>query len=568
MKKVKYILLGIFVFLISSGSVYASSNEIYKIDIQVKINSDASADITETWNMKVGEGTEVYKPMTNLTSSEISNFKVYDESGTNYTNIDWDINASLASKKYKSGIHYTSDGLELCWGMGSYGKHTYTISYHVTNFVRNVEDSQMVYWKLVNDSMDPAPEKVTITLSSDIYFSATLDVWGYGYKGYAYVADGKIYMETESDLDSSEYMVLLAKFDANTFEATATEEGNFDSWQEKAEEGTFDYDYSEKSSKLDIILETLIIIFSFIFPVFIMIIIILTSQKTGIADVDFGSEGKKIDKKNLNYFRDIPCKKDIHRAYFIATLYGLNKKKEDFLGTVLLKWLNEEKIQVIETSKTLFSKSKNSIDLKKDEEKNFTNTLEQELYDMLLTASKDGVLENKEFEKWCSNHYSKILDWFNKVINEEKKVLVEDGSLIETEKVTLKVFKSKTYIAQPSLKQEAIELAGLKQFLVDFSDMKNKEAIEVHLWKEYLMFAQIFGIANKVAKQFKNLYPDLITDMNYDNIVFVNTISYNGISHAQSARSRAESYSSGGGGFSSGGGGGGSFGGGSGGGCR
>ena len=85
------------------------------------------------------------------------------------------------------------------------------------------------------------------------------------------------------------------------------------------------------------------------------------------------------------------------------------------------------------------------------------------------------------------------------------------------------------------------------------------------LWEEYLMYAQIFGVASEVAKQFKKLYPDVITDYNYESVVFVRNVSYSGMRAASTARSRAQSYSSGGGGFSSGGGGGGSFGGGGGG---
>ena len=82
------------------------------------------------------------------------------------------------------------------------------------------------------------------------------------------------------------------------------------------------------------------------------------------------------------------------------------------------------------------------------------------------------------------------------------------------------------------------------------------------------MYAQIMGIAKKVAKEFKELYPEVITEDVYSDIVFINTISYSGVSAATEAKARAESYSSGGGGFSSGGGGAGSFGGGSGGGVR
>lgn len=565
MKKMKYILFILVTFMVGIFNVSAKENKIYSIDIKVHINDDASANITEIWNMDVEQGTEVYKPMSNMGSSLLSDFKVTDESGKVYTYTSWNVNDSFSKKAYKNGINYTSNGFELCWGMSSYGKHTYKIEYKVTNFVLNLEDGQMVYWKLVNDSMNPAPQKVRIEISSNKYFEDTVPVWGYGYKGYAYVADGKIYMESENGIRSSEYMVLYANFDANTFQATVTEEGTKADWLEKAEEGTFEYDYNEKMSFWNV-LSILISIFAFLI---IMIVIVAISKSSNLmGDIDYGTWGKKINKNKINYFRDIPCKKDIYRAYLVATMYGLNKKKEDFLGTIFLKWLNEEKITIVETPASFLSKSKNSIDLKIQEEKTFSNQLEKDLYDMITEASKDGILENKEFEKWCSKNYSKILNWFDKVLKEEKQKLTLDGSLVETEVVKFKVFKSKVYQVQYSLREEAEYLAGLKKFLIDFSEMKNKEAIEVHLWKEYLMFAQIFGIANKVAKQFKNLYPDLITDMSYDNIIFVNNTAYTGVSHAVSARSRAQSYSSGGGGFSSGGGGGGSFGGGGGGGCR
>ena len=84
-----------------------------------------------------------------------------------------------------------------------------------------------------------------------------------------------------------------------------------------------------------------------------------------------------------------------------------------------------------------------------------------------------------------------------------------------------------------------------------------------------MIVAQMLGIANKVIKEFKDLYPEVIeasSFQSYDNIVILSTTMNRGITSAQSAKSRAESYSSGGGGFSSGGGGGGSSGGGGGGG--
>ena len=117
-----------------------------------------------------------------------------------------------------------------------------------------------------------------------------------------------------------------------------------------------------------------------------------------------------------------------------------------------------------------------------------------------------------------------------------------------------------------SIMEDAKQLKGLKNFLNDFSNIKDRSAIEVNLWQEYLMYAQMFGIAKKVAKEFKRLYPDVVTDVSYDTVIFVNTMSYHSFTSANNARSLAQSYSAGGGGFSAGGGGGGSFGGGGGGG--
>ena len=82
------------------------------------------------------------------------------------------------------------------------------------------------------------------------------------------------------------------------------------------------------------------------------------------------------------------------------------------------------------------------------------------------------------------------------------------------------------------------------------------------------MYAQIFGIADRVAKEFEKLYPEGFKELGYDysDFVFIHAFSDNSMRVATTAKERAASYSSGGGGFSSGGGGGGSFGGGGGGG--
>lgn len=564
MKRIKYLFFSLILLFSMAG--FARANTIYSIDVTAVLDEDGNAKITEIWDMSVDKGTEVYKPMGSLGNSEISNFHV-SENGSSYIyQSSWNTSGTLDTKKNKNGINYTSSGLELCWGMGSYGRHTYTLTYDVSNVIYSVDDAQVLYWKFINDNMNPAPKTFSVTVKGPNYYEDTLDVWGYGYKGYAYVDGGVISMSNVEDRNfrSNEYAVLLVKYPINTFKTDnyISDYHTFNDFYERAEAGTFEYDYGNKISFWSILGTIFNIMFSFL-PFIIMFLVIAKTQKR--------TEYIKtnIDNKNLNNFRDIPCDKNLFKAYFLASVYKLNRKKEDLLGAVLLKWLKDGKIKIVkQTKKKLFKEKEiTAIDLGNC---TFNTAYEQSLYDMMVVASKDNLLEEDELKKWCSNNYSKFFRWFDTVEKSIRDEYVNSGHITVTE--TGKVFKTKEYTLDNYLYEEAVKLAGLKKYLKEFSLIKEKEPIEVMLWEEYLIFAQIFGIAKEVAKQFKNLYPELIENNNYGfdyvNIMWIDSISSHSISSASSARSAAQNYSSGGGGFSSGGGGGGSFGGGSGGGCR
>ncbi len=226
---------------------------------------------------------------------------------------------------------------------------------------------------------------------------------------------------------------------------------------------------------------------------------------------------------------------------------------------------NENKVEVSKRNSGIFKKEETVIVLK--ENQTFDNFQEERMYHWMSTASKDNILEKNEFKKYCNNNYKTVLKWFDDYIDDETERLVKTRELTIDTKTTLG-FTSNKYVITPVVREDAIKLAGLKKFLNEFTNVKDKSAIEVKLLNKYLMYAQMFGIAKKVAKEFKELYPDVFTDTTYDQVIFVHDFSTTSVSAATTARSRAESYSAGGGGFSSFGGGGGSFGGGGGGGAR
>lgn len=555
------IIISLFLFIPS-----VCANSIKNINMDIYIDDEGDAHVKEVWQVRATKGTEIYKTYNNIGESTFTDFKVR-LNGTEFTNIgSWNVNGSFDDKAYKNGIHYISDGLELCYGISKYGNNIYEFEYIITDFVVNLNDSQMVYWTLVPKNMSDTIGDVYIKIHSSFAYKDTLDIWGYGkYGAPAYVYDGYIEMSSDN-LNSDEYMTALIKFEPNTFNTTHKIDKDFSYYYDLAEDGSDDYKEPTTFEKFLTGLINLSIIG------FIFYLIAAAINRSTIKSTRYNKSKKKLPA-DIPYFRDIPGKKELFRNYYISNLYGIILQKSDFLGAVLLKWMKEGSVTIEKTEKKGFFKKTDIVTAMKIGDVVCNNSLEKELYDMIKSAAKDDYLESDEFKKWSRNHYDKLLSWFDKTLNYQGDALILDGSIQRNETQKM-LFKNVTFTENESVLNEAIQLAGLKKYLIEFSNMKEKEAIEVHLWQDYLIYAQMFGIAKRVAEQFKKMYPEIIEQTNYnfdfDTVVFINDFSRSAVSSANAARSaaieRARNYSSGGGGFSSGGGGGGSFGGGSGGG--
>ena len=570
-------MLLLFILAISiKTSVNANSISSIKMDIYVDNNGDAQ--VTEIWNCTTNKGTESYHPYYNLGKSKITNLTVSDKTTTYSTLSSWNTEQSFNQKAYKCGINNINNGVELCWGISKYGSNTYTVKYNISKFVAQLTDSQMMYWTLIPYDFSVSIGSVDIKIHADKSFAYKTPVWGYGkYGALCYVDknDGAIHMSTDGKrLSTSEYMTFLAQFPNETFNTSNTINHNFQYYKDMAAEGSTKYNKKAKSILSTII--SFISTFAFLIPWAIIFVIGLFTARTKKFGFKYGTSKKKIPR-DVAYYRDIPLNGDIFKAYYIAYQYDIMKNKTDILGAIILKWLKQGIIRTEQKEKGNIFKKEDTVIILKDENisgyetqqqikdhfaQKITNKRELELYVMMYKASIDGILENKEFEKWCSKSYEKILDWFDDILEEERDELVADGLI---ERNNAQYSWNTKYTATPELKEEALKLAGLKRYLLEYTLIEERLAIEVELFEDYLIYAQMLGIAKQVSKQFKELYPDMIEQTHYnsyDNIIYINYVSHNGVSRASSARAAAQSYSSGGGGFSSGGGGGGSFGGG------
>ena len=543
----KKYLLGLIILLLATINVYAKS-DIYSINMDVYLQKNGNMDVTEYWDVRADDGSEWFKQIKNLNESKIINYTVSMD-GEPLKQKNWNVKESLSEKRGYYGINEIDNGIELCFGKYDYNRHTFIIKYTMTNAIFNTRDSQILIGKLINNMPNHNFQRFKITLSSYYYFPMNLDVWGTGFHGLTYVDNGKIYAsnETMEDMGEESYVSLLIKFPLNTFDTNKKDDRyeTFLNVKKAFDEGTFDY--NKKSVWLTIV-PIILFITGFIF------LARYFAKKNGYGF----RNNKKIKEKETNAFRDIPCNKDIFYANALIKLNNFGYKETNIFGAVILKWVKENKVSFERIEKHGLFKEKEEYAINLTKEPNFTNQSEQNIWNIMYEASNDGILENNELKSLAQKDPQRFLDLFKNLVEDEIKKLKSENHIYKRKE---KAECSYGNVMDDMIYEDSQRLLGLKIFLKEFSSIDEKETIEVHLWDEYLMFAYLFGIADKVFAQLKKLYPEIIQqDVNTYNSMMMATSFAN--TTINSALQAAERYSAGGGGFSTGGGGSGGFGGG------
>lgn len=223
MKKFKN-LIGFFLILLLSITIFSFdkptyAETFYKYDIEVKLRNDGTAEFTSYIDLEPTSGTEYYFPVENLGSSEIKNFRVFEmrEGGyEEYTFVDnWNIKVSREEKANKNGLIKTSNGYELAFGIGDYTRKTFMLKYEVTDFVKKLNDSDMIFWRFVNDKMTAAPQKVRFVIEKEGEYISNENskIWAFGSEGKIEFVDGRIDFTSYEPLKSKNYVTVLSEFD-------------------------------------------------------------------------------------------------------------------------------------------------------------------------------------------------------------------------------------------------------------------------------------------------------------------------------------------------------------------
>ena len=564
MRKTKNCLFLCFILLATFTLPAFATNKVNTIDIQAVINEDGSMYITQNWEGHFEEGTESYIPMNAPDYLTISQLKVSDQNGIYNTVSDWDIDWSFEEKAQKCGIHDTDSGYEICFGISQYGQNRYTIEYKVDNAIGGYNDRDGVNFRFVNDGMNTTPTNVTVQIrlaDGTPITDGIADVWGFGFAGKVTFENGSIIARTDTPIYAKNHVTVLFSMDKGVISPSRQEPGSFEEVRTKAFEGS-DYDGSgytgEEVSTFEAIVVTLL---SIGLPIGLIIWIRRIKKKRA---------EKKLQRfsQRFGYFREIPNEGNLSATYALGRIFDVCEEGA-ILATGMLRLTQLGCLCPVETQDVAFmGKTKEAVNLRlMGSQHQKMNEYDEYLYTILeCAAGSDATLQAKELEHFANQNDTLLRAYIKKHDSAGKAYL--------NQKHCLKRWGIPTKLTDltPAGEKELGELMGLKRYLEDFSLVAERGVKEMPIWRELLSYAMLFGIADQVAEQMKELYPTLSSELTDYSRSMVTAYSYHYLLYSNMIKAEQqreqEKRSSGGGGFASFGGGGGSIGGGSGGGTR
>ena len=545
MKRLRSKLL--FLLLVAATSLSARP-ALEKLNIHVVLSHNGDARITETRVMDIDdEGTECYIGLANMGGSEVRDLEVTDDTGLTYENIgSWDVDRSRSWKAGKCGIVYKGNGYEVCWGLGESGKRVYTTSYTITSLVHAYSDADGIRHIFLSEDVSPKPDEALITIEAEdsIQFSEeNCGIWGFRFGGELGFSDGQIAVYNTEPFGNRGALYIMVRFSKGMFEPTIQEDDTFEHKKEQAFEGSDYVGYDEEEESWPVMLFGLAYIALALSPIVAFFWRLISV-----------SRARRRINKNLLWYRDIPLNGDLQEANNILNAYRyFGSDYNNLMSACILKLINMGAI-TIETRPNMKGKMEQNFVIQDLKDKDKQPILIRKIYDIFKQAAdSDTVLEPKELKQYMkSSLHQSIVDSFINTLHKQTK---------------LSHYKDREY--------EVSEVFGLRKFLKEFTLLDERELKEVKLWKDYMIYATLFGIADKVIKEMKQINPEyfnmdqvagqMANDMTLPTIY---SVMQRSTANAVANKYAREHRSSGGGGHSSWGGGGGGFSGGGGGGVR
>lgn len=483
----------LFLFLLPFAFSLQAANKqrVRDLDIQLTLLSKGGIVVCEKWDINTGDDiTEWYLVRQNLGDIEIRNFSVLDENGNRFEDDgEWDVERSLSQKAGRSGIVHKKDGVELCWGVGSHGDHVFRAIYGMTHAIKSLHDYDMLHLQVVSPGLSSPPEHVKVTIDAKDLQLDTLNTraWGFGFGGRTSFEDGKVVLESTEPLKKSHSVIVLLRLDKGYFASESIQDRDFQDALDIAMEGA---DFGDGEEEEDPVSSGI----AMFFTILIMYLVFRKPVRSML-----GKKSKReirqvagiSNLKNVNWYREIPLEGNLDAAHQVLTDLGVSGKKNNLALAEILRLVHGG---YLKASRALEGPIKLTFT---DKDFRQLDPSAQDFYKILKDAAGgDHVLEDKEFSSWARGHDTEVYNWSSEAITRSLTFLKH------------KAWRNYGKYSREG-QTEVRHLVGLRKFLEDFTLVKERETVEAGLWKEYLVYAALFGLAEKVSRQLKDIDPAL-----------------------------------------------------------
>ena len=539
-RAVKY---GILLLALLAALPVQGRHRLINLDIHVMLNDKGHARVVETRTMDIDavNGSEAFIKMYNMGVMDVGELSVSDETGVEYkVKKKWKIDRSRSAKTHQCGYHKTDEGVELCWGIGNGGRHVYTVRYTLTRMVKSYDDFDGFNF-MFYEADDPYAEdvKVTIERENGAFTPADTRIWAFRYNGEIGLEEGKIVATTDRAMEEKgEGVIVMAVFKKGLFHPVTEVKGSIvDLLVKPAIEGS-DYDLKDceemlaamKEGKLaadengDVAMKSSLVgnsnamrpnrqsksggfvsemaeSFQSLFTLIGWCLLVIVVLWGVVSTIDTFKREKKLKSLFGNnrhevqvWNRDIPYEGDLNHTYRVlkavepkqatnGNLVAACVMRMMYKNTLQLQYAMDQKGNPVEM--LAVAKPADECPFEKIDRGNvMLYYLQRLMYD---AAGEDHVLQPKELETYMKA---------NPV--ENRPVVKVLFSLLETSKMDLRAVQ----------RNDVEQVFGLKKYLQEFTLLDERTVKEVSLWKEYLVHATLYGIADQVRKDLKQIWPD------------------------------------------------------------
>lgn len=591
-----------------------------QLDIQAEIQEDGNMDVVETWNINIEDTNTLYKSFETDRSkySGITNVKVKEITGGKQKSFS-EINEWVYH--VTEGCYYGTENkqgdFEIGWGVDLEDKKAtrqYQISYTVEDAITKYEDYAELYWQFIGKDFEINCKNITgtITLPEKVTNLDQIKVWGHTEDLNGTIrAMGKDRIEFKIDsFRAGRFVEVRTLFPSDMiFYAQRTQE---DEILEQAirEETVWANAANQKRQRKQMTRNIVNYVVLFLeIGVAIFLVFKLMKYRNILKEA---KAHKLVPTQEIKYYREIPNEKQtITETISLVKEKGGDITTDEFgkcFAAILLNLSLKKYIEFEVRQKQ--DKNKEDVLIK------LTNKTEEELEDfydekkvyVFLTnaCGENKQITVKEFKKYMEKKAKEIEKMKNSIDSQTSNVLIEKGYIHKENKAKdlaysayvifyliaeiMAIFSFKLLLPQwrivpgilivllllccifvVNIKRnlnvmtqkgidEIQQWNGLKNYMQDFSMLDKREVPEIVIWEKFLVYATAFGIADKVIKQLKIVYPtevEQMTNMNYAYFYLMLHTDFNSSFSNSISSAMVTTYSSatgGGGGFSGGGG--------------